>query len=254
MQKVVQFEFVNGKKVFTIFSEPDGGSKKLIIMNHGFKGSSVGASRSYVQFTRLLVENGFSVLRFDQPGSGNSEGDFATSSFTEWVATTVHFSKAYLDQGYQVALLGHSMGATAALVAATQPELENKIPLLLLWAPDPKSNPEEWFMKTARLIDASRQVFEESGQRFSASYWQEVLDADFFKCLEKYQGTIHLVYGETDSFVSEKLRNRVIDGVTTKKQEVLILPGQDHMQWEYESCADVFEAELALVRKTFSAH
>jgi esterase/lipase len=247
MRETVKFESIRGKNIFTIFSEPENGSKSVVILNHGFKGSSVGASRSFVNFTRLLVENGISVLRFDQPGSGNSGGDFADSSFNEWVETTAHLSQSYLSNGYQVALLGHSMGANTALAAATQPKLEGKIPLLLLWAPDPKTNPADWFIKDAKLIDESRQIFEEGGQQFRASYWQEVMSADFFGCLHKYQGKIHLVYGENDKFVSQELRNRVIQEATNKKHELMILKGQDHMMWDYEMCTKVFNEELELL-------
>ncbi len=252
MREQAQFETIQGKRVFTVFSEPDDGSKTIVIMCHGFKGSTVGAARSFVTFTRLLVENEISVLRFDQPCSGNSEGDFSDSSFTGWVDTVSHFVTMYINLGYKVALLGHSMGATTALVAATCPELSTKIPLLILWAPDPKSNKDEWFLQDAKLIDEKTQLFEEGGLQFHAKFWQEVLDADFFECLQQYQGKIHLVYGESDKFVSAELKNRVIQAVTEKNQTVLVLEGQDHMLWEHDSCKKVFAAELALIRQTFA--
>ncbi len=249
MHEVVKFEQVRGKNIFTIFSEPETSSKTIVIMCHGFQGSSVGASRSFVNFTRLLVENGASVLRFDQSCSGNSEGDFADSSFTKWVETVAHFAQMYMKLGYQVALLGHSMGANAALAAAVRPELTNKIPLLLLWAPDPKSDRADWFMQDAKLIDEKTQLFEERGQQFHASFWQEVYDAGFFQCLQRYSGKMHLVYGEHDRFVSEDLRSKVIQAVSDKRQSVLILEGQDHMMWEYAVCDQVFEVELELLKK-----
>ncbi|MBP9820315.1 alpha/beta fold hydrolase [Candidatus Woesebacteria bacterium] len=244
MREIAQFELVAGKKIFAILSVPENKSKLIVIMNHGFKGSSVGASRSFVNFSRLLVKNGVSVLRFDQPCSGNSEGDFAQSSFNEWVDTTAYFAQKYLNLGYQVLLLGHSMGANAALIATHRQELQNRIPILLLWAPDPKTNPTEWFMKDAKLIDEQKQLYEEAGQQFQASFWQEVYDGDFFKCLDAYQGKIHLVYGENDRFVTEELRTQVIQHVEDKKQAVMILQGQDHLAWEYDSCTRVFNTEL----------
>lgn len=251
MHETVDFELINGKKVFVVLFEPDIGSKHLVIMNHGFRGSSVGASRSFVNFSRLLVKHGISVLRFDQPCSGNSEGDFVQSSFDEWVDTTAHLTKKYVNLGYQVALLGHSMGANAALVAAARPELIDTVPLLLLWAPDPKTDSTEWFMKDAKLIDEKNQIFEEGGQQFSASYWQEVLDADFFKCLDVYQGKIHLVYGENDRFVSKSLRNRVLNQISSKGQPAMILKEQDHMMWDQDACREVFDAELQLLKILF---
>lgn len=252
MKDVVSFETINGKKIFTIFSESDPLSKNLVIMNHGFKGNSTGASRTFINFSRLLISHGISVLRFDQPSSGNSEGDFIDSSFREWVDTTVYFAKKYLDQGYDVALLGHSMGANSALAATLRAEIKGKIPYLLLWAPDPKSNPAGWFIKESKRISEKSNVYEETGQRFKASFWQEVKDADFFNCLNKYKGKIHLVYGENDKFVSNKLRNKVILEVRNKKQPVTILKGQDHASWDYDVCEQVYNNELELLKNIFS--
>lgn len=252
MHETVDLVTVQGKKLFRVFSAPDSECRNLVIMLHGFKGNSVGASRSYVNFTNLLVANQIAVLRFDQPCSGNSQGDFIDSSFNEWVDACVYFAKYYIEQGYRVAFLGHSMGADTAVVAALRDELHSQIPLLLLWAPDPKSEPTDWFLKDAQLIDEKQQIFEEGGQQFRASFWQEVYEANFFHCLQQYSGQIHLVYGENDRFVSENLRKQVIQAVRDKQQPVMILKDQDHLMWKMAVCQQVFQAELALLKKTFA--
>lgn len=81
---IIKYENINGKKIATYFSVPENGdSKKIVIMSHGFRGSSLGPARQFVDFQRLLNKKGYSVLRFDQPNSGNSEGDYFDSSFNE---------------------------------------------------------------------------------------------------------------------------------------------------------------------------
>jgi pimeloyl-ACP methyl ester carboxylesterase len=247
MEDSVSFERINGKSIFTVFAKPSRELKKLVIMNHGFKGNSAGASRSFVNFSRLLVSQGIAVLRFDQPNSGNSEGDFVDSSFNEWVETTVYFSKKYLALGYDVSFLGHSMGANTAVIAATRPELKDKISTLLLWAPDPKSDPTEWFVKDTKVINKVAGIYEETGQQYRAAFWQEVQEADFFSSLANYSGRIHLVYGENDKFVSEKLKNKVIDEVKVKNQNVMILKGQDHLAWDFDICQQVFNEEFRML-------
>jgi len=62
MEKVY-FEEVNGKKIFCYFSDVETSDKKIVIMSHGFRGSSLGPARQFVDFQKLLNKEGYSVLR-----------------------------------------------------------------------------------------------------------------------------------------------------------------------------------------------
>lgn len=241
MEKVY-FEDVSGKKIFCYFSEPQVPQKKMVIMSHGFRGSSLGPARQFVDFQRLLNQEGYSVLRFDQPYSGNSDGDYIDVSYKEWVDTTVYFAKNYLDLGYKVALMGQSMGAAVTIVATNRPELKNKIPCILLWVPgvndgDYKGNASE--------------VLEEDGQKYRGKFWKEAQDEDSFKALEEYKGGIHLVYGEKDRYVSQDLRERVIELVKKKGEPYMVLKGQDHSPWAFDLVQEVYKAEIEKLKKYF---
>jgi len=236
----VYFEKVNGKKVFCVLSESQIKENKIVIMSHGFRASSIGPARTFVDFQRLLNNSGYSVLRFDQPNSGNSEGDYLETSYNEWVDTIVYFASKYLNLNYKVALLGQSMGGTATVIATSRPELIDRIPCVLLWVPgvnegDFNGNPEE--------------VFEEGGQKYKSKFWMEVREADFFKCVDRYAGGIHLVYGENDRYISLDLRNRVIEVIKSKKQPYVVLEGQVHSPWNYDSCQYVYTEELKFLDK-----
>ena len=210
-------------------------------MSHGFRGSSIGPARAFVDFARILNNNGISTLRFDQPNSGNSEGDYLESSFKEWVDTTTYFAKKYLDLGYRVSLLGQSMGATTTVITTSRPEIKDKIPSIILWVPDPKST----------FNDDPQEISEEGGQLYKNKFWQEARDSDFFKCLNDYNGKIHLVYGESDKYISQRLRNQVIDIVKSKDQTVSILKNQDHSPWEFKLIQEVYKEELELIKLSF---
>lgn len=239
MKTNVGFEKISDKNIFFSLSEPDDPQKVVVVMTHGFRGSSIGPARTFVDFERLLVTNGISSLRFDQPCSGNSEGDYLESSFNDWVKTTTYFSKKYLDLGYQVVLLGQSMGASTTMVATAESEIKGKIPCILLWVPDPKStfsvNPNE--------------VYEEGGQRYKGKFWQEARDVNFFDCMDAYNGGIHLVYGDSDRYISEDLRSQVVQRVRSKGQQYMILKGQDHSPWDYDVAQNVFREELIFLKK-----
>jgi esterase/lipase len=238
----IWFEVVNNKKIFCVSAEPKKNQKRMVIMSHGFRGSSIGPAREFVDFGRLLVENGFSVLRFDQPNGGNSEGDYVDSSFNEWVATTKYLSLKYIDLGYKIALLGQSMGGATSVAASTESELKEKIECLLLWSPgdyDPmyNVNPED--------------TYEENGQIYKGKFWHEVGDFKIKERLKWFNGGIHLVFGETDKFVSELSRKEFRDIVESKKEDFMLLLGQGHSSWEYKWAQKVYQEEIKKLKKYF---
>jgi hypothetical protein len=238
----VYFEEVNGKQIFCDFSEPDNPQRKIVIISHGFRGSSTGPARTFVDFQRLLNKEGFSVLRFDQPNSGNSEGDYLETSYNEWVNTIIYFAKKYIDLGFKVSLLGQSMGGAATVVATSRPELKGKIPCIILWVPG---------VNEGDFNGNSEEIFEEAGQKYKGKFWLEAREADFFKCLGDYVGKIHLVYGENDRFISRELRDNVIKIVKEKGQQAEILKGQDHSPWEYDLVQKVYKEELDILKSSF---
>lgn len=232
------FEEIDDKKVFTV-TDLVAGSKKLVLMSHGFRGDSCGPARQFVDFANLLNGNGISAVRFDQPHSGNSEGDYLQSSFNEWVKTTTHFAKKYLEAGYEVILMGQSMGASTSVTASAQQELRGKISALLLWVPDPKS--------TTQVIP--EKVYEEGGQKYHGKFWQEAKDSDFFSCLEQFDGMVHLVYGEEDRYIKPALRQQVIDLAKEKGAQVDILSGEDHSPWNFENAQMIMKKHIELLRE-----
>lgn len=237
----VFFKKINNKNIFCHFTEPSNSNNKVIIMCHGFRGSSLGPARTFVNFEKKLIDKGYSVLRFDQPNCGNSEGDFLNSSFKEWVNTIIYLVKKFINKNYKVCLLGQSMGATAALLAATDKSLENKITTLILWVPDPKS-----YVKVK-----PNKIYEENGEIYKGSFWIEAKEMNFLKKLTMYKGKIHLVYGETDCFVNKKDINNVIKIIKKRKDNFMILKGEDHSKWSYAATEKVFKEELNFLDKNF---
>lgn len=195
IESKVYFEQVDQKKIF-VATDLVQKSKKMVIFSHGFHGNCLGPARQFVTFAKILNQAGFSTVRFDQPCCGNSQGDYLGVSFADWVQTTIYFAKEYLSKGYQVTLMGQSMGASTSVIAAADSQLRDKIANLLLWVPDPKSD----------LDVIAEEIYEEDGEKYRGEFWLEARDSDFFGSLKKFKNPIHLVYGEDDRYIDSDLR------------------------------------------------
>ncbi|MBX2824522.1 MAG: bifunctional alpha/beta hydrolase/OsmC family protein [Gammaproteobacteria bacterium] len=81
------------------------------------------------RITRALANLGFATLRFDFTGLGSSDGDFANTNFSSNVQDLLAAADYLREQKLPPALLiGHSLGGTAALQAASAiPELRGVV-------------------------------------------------------------------------------------------------------------------------------
>ncbi len=77
--------------------------------------------RSVRHIARALNQEGIAVLRFDFTGLGESEGDFADTSFSSNIEDLVAAGR-FMEEGYgpPQLLIGHSLGGAAVLHAAHQ--------------------------------------------------------------------------------------------------------------------------------------
>lgn len=96
---------------------PDSPPQAFAIFAHCFAGSrhTPGAARVSKQLTNF----GIATLRFDFPGLGQSEGNFADTCFSQNVAD-IQAAADWLAANYSAPqlLMGHSLGGAAALAAA----------------------------------------------------------------------------------------------------------------------------------------
>ena len=112
-----------GLQLAATMDRPDGPAKAYAIFAHCFAGSrhTPGASR----ISKRLTEHGIATLRFDFPGLGQSEGEFAETSFSQNVDDIVAVAQ-WMEEHFTAPqlIMGHSLGGAAVLKAATRPELK----------------------------------------------------------------------------------------------------------------------------------
>lgn len=96
---------------------PDGPVKTYALFAHCF--TCTKKSIAAVRITRALAARGIGVLRYDFTGLGDSEGDFADSTFSADVQDIVAAGRIMTEAGFAPQLLiGHSLGGAAVLAAA----------------------------------------------------------------------------------------------------------------------------------------
>ncbi|CAM3518565.1 alpha/beta hydrolase family protein [Isoptericola cucumis] len=119
MAERVTFTSSTGPRLAGILDLPEGETRGWGLFAHGF---TLGKdSPAAARICKQLAAEGIGMLRFDNLGLGDSEGDWGDGSFTVKVADTVLAARFMAQRGTPVDLLvGHSWGGAAAIAAAPE--------------------------------------------------------------------------------------------------------------------------------------
>lgn len=229
MTETASIESINSHKIFQVFH--DSGSKKIVIFCHGFRGTNVGPSMSFVGIARMLAKEGISSLRFDQYCSGNSEGDFINSSFKDWVETTKVIAEKYRSLGYEVGLFGQSMGGATVIDVASQ---ISDIRAAVAWVPDPNVDEGE---------RAQDEILEEGGQLIQGKYWLEARNEKIADKLSQAKTPMYIVQCSDDEYVSA-MNHNAIEQNAQPNHEVVMMEGYTHSSWTNEQFDIVIKASV----------
>jgi alpha-beta hydrolase superfamily lysophospholipase len=113
----VWFPSTSGPLLAGLIDQPEVPIRGWGVFSHGFTlgKDSPAASR----ICKQLAREGVGMLRFDNLGLGDSEGDWGDGSFSRKVADTAQAARFMNESGRNVRLLvGHSFGGAAVIAAA----------------------------------------------------------------------------------------------------------------------------------------
>jgi uncharacterized OsmC-like protein/alpha-beta hydrolase superfamily lysophospholipase len=109
----------DGQRLSGRLDLPDQPAQAFALFAHCF--TCTKNSIAAVRIARALSQAGIGVLRFDFTGLGESEGEFAETTFSANVRDLLAAAQAMEVRGYAPSLLiGHSLGGAAVLAAASQ--------------------------------------------------------------------------------------------------------------------------------------
>jgi uncharacterized OsmC-like protein/pimeloyl-ACP methyl ester carboxylesterase len=115
----VSFPGAFGTTLAARLDGPAGAPLAYAVFAHCFTCSK--ESKAAATISAALAERGFAVLRFDFTGLGGSEGDFANTNFSSNIDDLVAAADFLRRENRAPALLvGHSLGGTAVLAAASR--------------------------------------------------------------------------------------------------------------------------------------
>ncbi len=119
MPEKVRFPSVVGPELAGAIDLPEGEIRGWGIFVHGFTLGKDSPAASRV--SKQLAREGIGMLRYDNLGIGDSDGDWGDGSFTVKVQDTIRAAAFMAERGTPADLLvGHSWGGAAAIAAATE--------------------------------------------------------------------------------------------------------------------------------------
>jgi putative redox protein len=191
-----------------------------------------------------IEEGGYAVLRFDFTGLGESEGDFGETSVTTNVADLMSAARYMQQRGFgPCAMVGHSLGGAAALLAASgAPELRA---VVVVAAPANAAHVQRVFTEDDidTAMTSGRVRVEIAGRPFDIA-------AEFFRDLQRHDSLDHittlgrplLVVHPTDDRVVDIGEGEKIFAAAKQPRWFAAIPGADHLflkQLHAESAARV---------------
>jgi hypothetical protein len=216
----------------------EAGGDTTVIFSHGFRGEKTGPNRTFVRAARKLADRGVSSLRFDQYGSGDSDGDFLESRFEDWIETIAALTRDQLERGQKVALFGQSMGASAVICAAASLPVE----AIVAWVPD--ANIDDFTPGPEGFI-------EEGGQRVGNAFWEQASDADVVKRLTEVSAPSYLVFGTDDEYVSTENREALV-AAAGPNVAIDVFGGYPHSAWTTEQADDIIDRSVRFLTDRLS--
>ncbi len=220
----------------TITAPAKEGVYPAVVMLHGTGSSRDGINGAYAVTAKLLAENYDIVsIRFDLPGSGDSEADpmmncYETAIGDSMVVANYLSMLDYVNPN-QIGLLGYSEGGNEAMLAASRTKMFSSV---VTWAGAPD-------LMAAGLLTTDMVAFADANGyvmmefswreplRISEEMVDEIMDTDVLAEFgSNYSGPVMAIAGANDEFGLANWANMIVQINGNADSEVLVIPSADH--------------------------
>jgi putative redox protein len=217
-----------GEHLAAALELPDREPRAYVLFAHCFTCGKDNAAATRI--TRTLAANGFATLRFDFTGLGGSDGDFANSNFSSNVADLIA-AAAWLRTEFAAPqlLIGHSLGGTAVLAAASEiPEVRA---LATIGAPATAEHVEKQFAASAEQIAREGEAQVSLGGRdfvIRQQFLEDIRSTPVTERIGQLRKALLVMHSPTDATVSVDQATRIFAAARHPKS-FISLDNADHL-------------------------
>lgn len=228
MVERVRFASVRGPMLTGIIDMPEGEVRGWGVFSHGF---TLGKdSPAAARICKQLASEGIGMLRFDNLGLGDSEGDWGDGSFTVKVADTIRACEFMVGRGTPADLLvGHSWGGAAAIAAGQ--EAPGVRAVAVVAAPVDPSHAEHHYDAIAeRALAEGEAEWLVGGKRLTLKqdFVEDVRNAELRDKIRELRKPFLILHSPTDDTVGIENASEIFNEARHPRSFVS-LEGSDHL-------------------------
>lgn len=227
MQERVRFPSTSGPMLAGIIDMPEGPIRGWGLFSHGL---TLGKdSPAAARICKQLAAEGIGMLRFDNLGLGDSEGDWADGSFSHKVADTVRAAEFMHNHGTPVDLLtGHSFGG-AAVLAATKNIPEVKAVVTVGAPSEPAHAEHNYDSIVQQVLDNGSAPWLVGGKHLTLkrSFIEDVRAANIYDCVHALHRPLLIMHSPTDNTVDIENASEIFR-MARHPRSFIALEGADH--------------------------
>lgn len=228
MAERVWFPSTSGPRLAGLIDEPEPPVRGWGVFSHGFTLSKESPAASRI--CKQLATEGIGMLRFDNIGLGDSEGDWGSGSFSHKVDDTAEAVRFMDDSGRDVRLLvGHSFGGAAVIAAAHQVDTVRAV--VSIGAPfEPAHVEHNYDALVQRILDDGEAPFLIGGKALTLRrhFIEDVRAVDLRDEIRTLHRALLVMHSPTDNIVGIANASEIFRAARHPRSFVS-LEGADHL-------------------------
>ncbi len=220
-----------------------------ILLVHGFGGTKDESHGLFKDLAEELFKVGFSTLRYDSKGIGESEGNFEEIDLCDWrddFTNSLNYFKSQ-EEIKMIGVVGFSLGATISIL-----NYDKIIKAMVLFAPalDPKQDMLNRYIKNNEYEKAKIGQSFKYGKKVGIQMYDS-LNLNLTNKLQSVCCPVLIIHSDADQFIPFSTSERLIKEFRCKK-ELFVVNGTGHsfrIENDLSSRTQVYDKTLSWLKR-----